>query len=87
MLFSPYVLPDEPEKANDIVFHNFSHVLECWRINGQDDTLLATLFDQLLTILAKSLPFEERQSYFDKKIVTRTATLQPVAVSRSITNN
>ena len=70
-----------------MLFVCFRHVLECWRINGEDEALLSTLLDQLLDILAKTLPYEERQSNFDKKIITRIATLQPIAVSNLVILN
>ena len=59
----------------------YRHLLEIWKIHGLEENLLTILLDHMLESLSRTLPYEETQNSFDKKIFHRTATVIPMAVS------
>lgn len=68
-------------KLKQLEFGFFLHrnIADCWQTIGQDPHLTASVIEQLLELLSRSLPYEEKRDGRDETVV-RTAMLTPLAV-------
>ncbi|KAI0215332.1 Maestro heat-like repeat-containing protein family member 1 [Lamellibrachia satsuma] len=57
------------------------HICECWRVIGEDSSLMASVLTYMLELLSTRLPYEEIACTRDKGRTIRTATLMPIAVT------
>ncbi|XP_077869460.1 maestro heat-like repeat-containing protein family member 1 [Saccoglossus kowalevskii] len=54
------------------------HIVDCWKIIAKDAQLAGNVFDQILDILAQSMPFEEKIDQKTQKVLSRYATPLPL---------
>lgn len=59
----------------------YRHVLDIWRTMAGESNLSLSIFDYVLDLSLRSLPYQEKPKPKHKKETIRIATVQPAAVS------
>ena len=59
----------------------FRHVLDIWKTMAGESNLSLSIFDYILDLSLRSLPYQEKPNPKNKKETIRVATAQPTAVS------
>lgn len=57
------------------------HITECWRTLARDASLLESIYERCLDILARNIHYEEKLDNKSKQVLSRTAALLPLTVS------
>ncbi|KAK3746766.1 hypothetical protein QZH41_013595 [Actinostola sp. cb2023] len=61
------------------------HLVDVWKTLAGEPSLALSIFDYLLDLLTRSLPYNEKPNPRNKKEVVRIATLQPCAITCGLT--
>lgn len=61
------------------------HVLDIWRTMAGESNLSLSIFDYVLDLSTRSLPYQEKPNPKNKKETIRIATVQPVAITCGLT--
>ncbi|PIK34372.1 hypothetical protein BSL78_28805 [Apostichopus japonicus] len=56
------------------------HITECWRTLARDASLLESIYERCLDILARNIHYEEKLDNKSKQVLSRTAALLPLTV-------
>ncbi|XP_048576780.1 maestro heat-like repeat-containing protein family member 1 isoform X2 [Nematostella vectensis] len=61
------------------------HIMDIWKTLAGDPSLALSIYDYLLDLLVRSLPYNEKPNPKKKKEIVRIATLQPCAITCGLT--
>ena len=64
-----------------LIINSYRHIVECWHTLAGDSTLLQSIFDRCLDLLARNVHVNEKIDHKSKKILAKVANLLPMAVS------
>ena len=62
------------------LFPYYRHVMDVWRTMAGDSNLALSVFDYVLDLSLRTLPYQEKPKPKNKKETIRVATPQPIAV-------